>query len=311
MPTPPVDGAANHFSTARSSRAHRSPARRYRGRGVGLMAFVQRLYLGLRPGAMHDEEVTETSGRDPEAAGLPVDLTVASGFGQAAPDPAATAEGFARLALEMHEAIGVEETVQTVVEYALRALSCDYAGVALSAGDGRSEVPAVTDPAVAAIYTFQMSGGDGPLRQCMRERTTVEIPDTVRLRQWPEWTKKVIEIGVRSVLDVPLWTGNAAVGVLGLYSKVPDAFGPDEVAIAHILARHAAVAVATARREEHLKVAVDARKLVGQAMGILMERYDLSADLAFEVLRRYSQDTNTKLREVAQRLIDTRHLPNS
>ncbi|GAA1566522.1 GAF and ANTAR domain-containing protein [Kribbella hippodromi] len=261
---------------------------------------------------MHDERVTEIGGRDPETAELTADLAVVpAAVHPAGVDPDQTAESFARLALEMHEAIGVEETVETVVEYALQALSCDYAGVALSSKGGHGEVPAATDPAVAAIYHFQMGGGDGPLLQCMRERTTVEIPDTVRLQQWPEWTKKVLELGVRSILDVPLWTGNAAVGVLGLYSKVPDAFGPDEVAIAHILARHAAVAVATARREEHLKVAVDARKLVGQAMGILMERYDLTGDLAFEVLRRYSQDTNTKLREVAQRLIDTRRLPNS
>jgi AmiR/NasT family two-component response regulator len=55
--------------------------------------------------------------------------------------------------------------------------------------------------------------------------------------------------------------------------------------------------------------AIDARKLVGQAMGILMERFDLNADQAFAVLRRYSQDTNTKLRDVAHELVQTRKLP--
>jgi AmiR/NasT family two-component response regulator len=55
--------------------------------------------------------------------------------------------------------------------------------------------------------------------------------------------------------------------------------------------------------------AVDARKLVGQAMGILMERFDVDDDRAFAILKRYSQDTNTKLRDVAQQLIDTRKLP--
>jgi AmiR/NasT family two-component response regulator len=56
--------------------------------------------------------------------------------------------------------------------------------------------------------------------------------------------------------------------------------------------------------------AVDARKLVGQAMGILMERFDLDADRAFAVLQRYSQNGNVKLRDVAQQLIDTRKLPH-
>ncbi|GAA3100262.1 GAF and ANTAR domain-containing protein [Kribbella aluminosa] len=219
------------------------------------------------------------------------------------------ADVFSRLALEMHQADGVDETVQAVVEFAIQALNCEYAGVALRTAGGRPEVPAVTDPTVAGIYQFQMAGADGPLVLCMEERATVAIPDLVQEARWPDWAKKVLDLGVRSVLDVPLWTGAGTVGVLGLYSKQPDAFGPDEEAVAYILARHAAVAVAAARREEHLKVAVDARKLVGQAMGILMERYNLNSEQAFQVLRRYSQDTNTKLREVAQQLIDSRRLP--
>jgi AmiR/NasT family two-component response regulator len=98
--------------------------------------------------------------------------------------------------------------------------------------------------------------------------------------------------------------------VLGLYSPAPDAFDVDDEAIAHILARHASVAVASARHEETMAQAVDARKLVGQAMGILMERFDVDGDRAFAILKRYSQDTNTKLRDVAQHLIDTRKLPH-
>jgi len=55
--------------------------------------------------------------------------------------------------------------------------------------------------------------------------------------------------------------------------------------------------------------AIDARKLIGQAQGILMERFDLDDERAFEVLRRYSQNTNTKLNEVARALVHTRTLP--
>ncbi|NUR94884.1 MAG: GAF and ANTAR domain-containing protein [Kribbellaceae bacterium] len=246
--------------------------------------------------------MTETERPDPSAqdpGDRPAEAT----------DRAYGADDFSRLALEMHEAEGVEETIEAVVEFAIQALNCAYAGVALRTSAGGLEIPAVTDPVVADIYEFQSAGGDGPLMLCMEERATVLVPDLVQDARWLDWAKKVLELGVRSVLDVPLWTSSGPVGVLGLYSKQPDAFGPDEIAVAYILARHAAVALATARREEHLKVAVDARKLVGQAMGILMERYSLDSDQAFQVLRRYSQDTNTKLREVAQQLIDSRRLP--
>jgi GAF domain-containing protein len=107
---------------------------------------------------------------------------------------------------------------------------------------------------------------------------------------------------------VPL-PADRPLGVLSLLSVNPNAFDRDDIAVGHMLARHAAVAVANATNEQNLRAAIDSRKLVGQAQGILMERYRLDADQAFAVLRRYSQDYNIKLREVAQRLIETRELP--
>ncbi|MFI5735854.1 GAF and ANTAR domain-containing protein [Kribbella sp. NPDC051587] len=222
-----------------------------------------------------------------------------------------TADRFAQLAVELHDSDGVEETVQTVVDFALQALDCSHAGVALVVRGGRLEIPAVTDPVVADIYELQLAGSGGPLAESMRHRTTVLVADTASDDRWADWAAKVRALGVRSVLDVPLTTtSSGTLGVLGLYSSQPNAFGADEEAVAHILARHASVAVANARQEASMAAAVDARKLVGQAMGILMERYDIDAGRAFAILKRYSQDTNTKLRDVAQELIDTRHLPH-
>jgi hypothetical protein len=157
---------------------------------------------------------------------------------------ATQADIFSQLAVEMHAADGVEQTVDAVVQFALRALDCSYAGIAQHTKGDRPEIPAVTDPVVAEIYQFQLDGHD------------------------------------------------------------------DDEAIAHILARHASVAVSAARQEETMATAVDARKLVGQAMGILMERFDVDGDRAFAILRRYSQDTNTKLRDVARQLIKSRQLPH-
>jgi ANTAR domain len=86
-------------------------------------------------------------------------------------------------------------------------------------------------------------------------------------------------------------------------------FNGDARAVGHILAQHATVALAKSREHANLWQAIDARKLIGQAQGMLMERFDLDADRAFAVLRRYSQDNNVKLHDVAQRFIDTRRLP--
>jgi GAF domain-containing protein len=228
------------------------------------------------------------------------------------PDHVTAADTFARLAVDMHAAGGVEETVETIVQFALQALNCSFAGIALSTRSG-PEIPAVTDPVVAEVYRFQLESQDGPLMAAIQGRTTVLVRDTDTDGRWPEWAAKVADLGVRSVLDVPLIAGDPSaptVGALGLYSKARDGFDAEDEAVARILAQHASVAVAAKREIESLSTAVDARKLVGQALGILMERYSLDEERAFAVLKRYSQTSHRKLRDVAQELIGTRKLPN-
>ncbi len=227
--------------------------------------------------------------------------------------PRPVAETYAEWAMALHDSSTVEDTVEAVVRFALKALSCSHAGVALATRGRRPEVAAVTDPVVDELYQLQIAARRGPLTTALSEQTTVLISDTMDDDRWPDWTGKAAGLGIRSVLDVPLATRRTShtVGVLGLYSTEPDAFSTDDEAVAHILARHASVALATARHEVNMAQAVDARKLVGQAMGILMERFDMDADRAFAVLRRYSQDTNKKLRDVALELIETRRLPSA
>jgi GAF domain-containing protein len=225
--------------------------------------------------------------------------------------PRLVAATYAEWAVALHDSSTVADTVDAVVRFALKALGCSYAGVALVTRGRRAEVTAVTDPVVEEIYQLQIAGGYGPLMTALTEQSTVLIRDTLSDHRWPQWAEKVAGLGVRSVLDVPLATrrDSRTVGVLGLYNDRADGFSPDDEAVAHILARHASVALATARHEENMAQAVDARKLIGQAMGMLMERFDMDADRAFAVLRRYSQDHNRKLRDVALELIETRRLP--
>lgn len=54
---------------------------------------------------------------------------------------------------------------------------------------------------------------------------------------------------------------------------------------------------------------MESRHLIGVAQGILMHTYDLDLDRSFELLRRYSSHTNTKLRDVARHVVDHGRLP--
>ncbi|WP_246486849.1 GAF and ANTAR domain-containing protein [Kribbella qitaiheensis] len=112
--------------------------------------------------------------------------------------------------------------------------------------------------------------------------------DTVSDDRWSVWAAQLAELGLRSVLAIPIRVGDEMLGVLNVVAAKPYAFEPRDVAIAHLLARHASVAVASARQEDTLQRAVDARGVVGQALGILMERFSVDADRAFLILRRSS-----------------------
>ncbi|MGZ5399405.1 MAG: GAF and ANTAR domain-containing protein [Nocardioides sp.] len=218
------------------------------------------------------------------------------------------AEEFAELALDLHD-VPFEETVDRVLEFAVKALNCSYAGVILVHAAGDVETVARTHPVVAELDAIQMQTGQGPDLDVIADRHTVLVRDAKEDGRWPQWSEKVVAAGVRSMLGTRLYTTKTTIGSLNFYDSDPDHFDEADVDVAHMLARHAAVAMESARGAENLWKAIDARNLIGQAQGILMERFGVDSEQAFGVLRRYSQDNNIRLHLVAEKLIATRSLP--
>jgi GAF domain-containing protein len=219
-------------------------------------------------------------------------------------------EEFAQMALQLHDEGSVHETVDRVLEHALKAVRCGYAGVVFVHGGKHVETVAATDPLVTDLEQAQVDLGEGPDLDVLAERYSIIVADTRTDGRWPRWAERVAGMGIRSLLSVRMHTSSSTIGALNLYDEAAERFDVSDQEIAHVLARHAAVALSSARRAENLWQAIDARKRVGQAQGMLMERYQLSEDQAFAVLMRYSQSNNMKLRDVAERLIATRDLPN-
>ena len=218
------------------------------------------------------------------------------------------AEELAQLAIALHDEPTLTETVEMVLEYAVQTLNCDYAGVTFVHGRSRVETAAATDPLIEKLDLLQIECGEGPDLDVLLGPVGVLVTDTQTETRWPTWARQVSSHGIRSLLSVRMYTSATTVGTLNLYDTEPYCFDLRDQEIAHLLARHAAVALASARTTENLWMAVDARKLIGQAQGILMERYSLSADKAFAVLMRYSQQKNVKLKDIAQHLVDGREL---
>ncbi|MFC5264802.1 GAF and ANTAR domain-containing protein [Kribbella qitaiheensis] len=218
------------------------------------------------------------------------------------------AAGFAKLAMELHAAVSMAETVDRVLACALLATGCDCAGVVLVQQGKDLQTAGATDRRVEQADRLQLEYGEGPCVPVSSEHDSVLVCDSVVDRRWPRWSQGMAELGLRSVLTVRLCTTRSTLGALNLYRIRPDQFTAADEATARLLARHAAVAVATVREASALAQAVEARTLIGQAQGLLMERFAIDADQAFAVLRRYSQDNNVKLHIVADELVTTRRL---
>jgi GAF domain-containing protein len=140
---------------------------------------------------------------------------------------------------------------------------------------------------------------------------TVHSPNLAEDPRWPHWGPRVTqEVGVGSILSYRLFTTKDTLGALNLYSHKTNAFDSDDILNGQALAAHVAVALSASQHVEHLELAIATRTVIGQAEGILMERFDIPADKAFAVLRRVSQRRNVKLNRVAEELVRTRETPS-
>ena len=109
-----------------------------------------------------------------------------------------------------------------------------------------------------------------------------------------------------SGLSFKLYTADRTAGALNLFSNHPNVWSNHAETIGTALAAHAAAAILASRHSEELHSALATRDRIGQAKGIIMERYKIDAVQAFAMLRRLSQDSNTRLVDIAERVIDTR-----
>lgn len=218
---------------------------------------------------------------------------------------------FADLAKSLGSARTIEQTADQVVEHARAALGAAHGGITLVRPHGKLETVAASDDLVVKADQLQSELQDGPSFDDSWHGRTVASQSLVDDRRWSRWAPRVSSLGISAFLAAELTgTDTARLGALNLYWSAPVVFTADDLAYVSIFATHAAIALESSVQEMHLNTALDTRKLIGQAQGILMERHKLSTEQAFEVLRRYSQEHNVKLRDVARRLVDTRQLPS-
>jgi GAF domain-containing protein len=201
----------------------------------------------------------------------------------------------------------VDDVLSAVTSAAVELLpGADTAGVLLIAKNGKVESLSGTSDLIYELDRLQTRFGEGPCIDAAVDDLVVRTDDFETEQRWPQYSRAVCDIGVRSGLSFKLYTGDRTAGALNLFSRRPHAFNAESEAVGSVLAAHAAAAILASREGQQLQSALLSRDLIGQAKGVLMERFGVDAVRAFEMLRRLSQEMNVRLAEVAQRVIDTR-----
>lgn len=215
-----------------------------------------------------------------------------------------SAATFAEIALLLEEIPSHEQTLEQVALCAQETLACDFASITLRLAGGRLDTVASTHPDVEKADALQYEFQEGPCYEAVKEDGNFLAEDVEHDERWPSWGPAAARLGLRSLLGLRLQTNRQTFGALNLYHRERHAYDEDDIALARIFASHAAIAIAASSNEVNLKRAIDTRHVIGQAQGILMERFGLDDVRAFAVLRRLSQERNLKLRQVAQEIVD-------
>jgi GAF domain-containing protein len=207
----------------------------------------------------------------------------------------------------MHTNYSLDETLDAIVLAAKVSVpGFDHAGISTIDRSGTITTRAATDEMVLKLDQLQYSLSEGPCVDSMREARVVSAPNIEHDERWPNYVAEATRsTGLRAQLGIRLFLdGQDTLGGLNLYSTQTAEIDDDSIAVAELFAAHAALALGNAREIDQLNTALQSRKVIGQALGLLMERYRMSEDRAFAFLTRASSHGNIKLITVAQELVD-------
>lgn len=228
----------------------------------------------------------------------------------AAERPDGVAEALVELAGLLLDDEGLPATLERVVALAVRSIpGCAGAGVTLAGDQGFTTV-AYSHPLVLEVDRSQYGVGDGPCISAHRQQEVLRVDVSEAAQRWPEFAAAARRAGIRSFLAAPLPARGKSIGSLNLYSHDANGFDALDETLIALFVGQVAVSLANARLyastralSGQLEEALASRGVIDQAKGVLMARHGVDADEAFQVLRRRSQLTNTKLREVAAAIV--------
>jgi GAF domain-containing protein len=233
------------------------------------------------------------------------------------PQPADPAEALERLGRLSLRELSMDSLLQTVADLTKAVMPGNPETSVLLLVKDRPSTVVSTGSLATDLDERQYEEGHGPCLHAARTGEVTEIADTRADDRWPDYTPRAVEHGNLSSLSIPLAIDPDAqvTGALNIYARRPDAFDEASRSVATRFAPYATVAAGnlyayqSARdMADNLQTALESRAVIDQAKGILIERYKLTPDAAFQLLARASMTANRKLRDIADDLVRTGEL---
>lgn len=220
------------------------------------------------------------------------------------------ADQFAVVARSLATADDLRSTFVLITSLGLETVDgAQHASVTVLRGN-EFDTPTATSELPPRVDAIQYDVGSGPCVDAVLDDTVYRTGDLEADGRWPEFGKRAVsDTGVRSMLAVRLFSEDPGLrAALNLYSTERDAFAPTTESVAIVLATHAALALGSAGRREHivnLEQAIATNREIGVAIGVLMTRHLVTQEQAFDLLRIASQRGHRKLRDVAASVVET------
>ncbi len=234
-----------------------------------------------------------------------------NGSGQSpAADPATVFSALAEIIYQGTESSEVYAAI--CVAATLVVTGCDHASL-LVRHDNRFITVGASDRIAQRIDDMERQAGDGPCVDAIEEETPQIETDLTTPNHWPNLAAKMVaETPVRGAMGFRILVDRRKTGALNLFSDTPGVFDTEAAGQAIVLASFASVAInAVAQGDDvsTLRRGLLSNREIGKAVGMLMMLNNVDEQEAFNVLRRYSQDLNIKLADVARSVIDNRGKP--
>jgi hypothetical protein len=203
----------------------------------------------------------------------------------------------------------LHETLRQIVASAVDTIPAVDAGSISMVEEGRIETRHPTSEVIGELDDIQSRLHGGPCITVMEDPPDSGIVVAQDLggadaHRWPRFAPHVVENGFRGLMSTQLSVEGGAQAALNLYSATPDAFDAGSRTLAGLFGIQAAMLLYGSHQAEHLQRAVDSRDLIGRAKGILMERFGVGEDAAFQMLVKSSQDTDMKVTAFARWLTE-------